>query len=126
MFTRRDFIKGLAGLGIIATGIEAFAMEPDHIAAHKHCSNHKEELLNSRVCGCFCCLSTFPPSEISEWLDVENGRPGPTALCPKCGIDSVIGSRSGYPVTQEFLAGMEKFFFGMRKYDIFGNPIGWS
>jgi hypothetical protein len=31
---------------------------------------------------------------------------GQTALCPRCGIDAVIGSASGYPITQDFLQRM--------------------
>ncbi len=30
---------------------------------------------------------------------------------PRCGIDSVIGSRSGFPLTPEFLAGMKQHWF---------------
>lgn len=35
-----------------------------------------------------------------------------TALCPRCGIDSVIGSPSGYPVTPEFLGRTREHWFG--------------
>jgi hypothetical protein len=35
-----------------------------------------------------------------------------TALCPKCNIDAVIGSASGYPVTDKgFLQTMYGFYF---------------
>jgi len=34
-----------------------------------------------------------------------------TALCPRCGIDSVIGSASGYPITADFLLMMRKYYF---------------
>jgi hypothetical protein len=56
----------------------------------------------------------FPASSITEWFEDRNvpeGRSGPTALCPKCGIDSVIGSASGYPITQEFLSAMKDRWF---------------
>jgi hypothetical protein len=36
---------------------------------------------------------------------------GQTALCPKCGIDAVIGSASGYPISREFLAEMHRHWF---------------
>jgi hypothetical protein len=36
---------------------------------------------------------------------------GQTAICPRCGIDSVIGDESGYPVTREFLAAMKAHWF---------------
>jgi hypothetical protein len=78
----------------------------DHILAHKHCINHRSELEQSTLCGCFYCLSTFPPSEIVEWIDDDQ-----TALCPKCPVDSVIGSASGYPITTEFLKRMHDHWF---------------
>lgn len=85
--------------------------------AHKHCKSHKEEILSSALCGCFYCLATFSPTEIVDWLD-ENPtnapatkRTGQTALCPRCGIDSVVGSASGYPITNEFLQKMRLYWF---------------
>ena len=93
------------------------------IKAHDHCRNHREELLKSELCGCFFCLAIFKPWSIREWLDVENGRAGPTALCPNCGIDAVIGSKSGYPITQEFLKAMEKYWFDTNEFMPNRNPI---
>lgn len=77
------------------------------IAAHKHSSNHREELLSSENCGCFHCLKIYSPTEIEDWID-ENDS---CALCPNCGIDSVIGSKSGYPITTEFLRQMHQHWF---------------
>jgi hypothetical protein len=79
-----------------------------HIAAHRHSSIHRPELLASDQCGCFYCLSTFNPGEIKDWLQ-DNG--GQTALCPHCGIDSVIGSASGYPILLGFLQSMQSHWF---------------
>lgn len=33
------------------------------------------------------------------------------AICPKCGIDSVIPDASGVPLSAEFLATMKKWWF---------------
>jgi hypothetical protein len=52
-------------------------------------------------------LAIFPPSAICDWTDEDE-----TALCPECGIDSVIGDASGYAVNKEMLARMEKHWFG--------------
>jgi len=47
----------------------------------------------TEVCGCFYCLERFTPNEIEEWIDDENGEKAlATALCPKCGMDSVLGN----------------------------------
>lgn len=48
----------------------------------------------------------FFPVEITEWVDLDT-----TALCPKCGIDSVIGSASNVPVNPEFLSKMNEHWF---------------
>lgn len=79
--------------------------------AHKYSSNHREQLLASEVCGCFFCRSTFSPAEIEEWVDEVDGIET-TALCPRCGIDSVIGSASGIELSPDFLAGMHRVWFG--------------
>jgi hypothetical protein len=81
-------------------------MNEDHILAHKHCTYHRAELERSNICGCFYCLRIFPPSDIVEWIDDNQ-----TAVCPKCPVDSVIGSASGYPITPEFLQRMHAHWF---------------
>jgi hypothetical protein len=63
------------------------------------------------LCGCFYCRAIHPPSEITEWVDEDPAGGGQTALCPRCGIDSVIGDSSGFPVTLEFLEEMHRCWF---------------
>jgi hypothetical protein len=86
-------------------------MDSDHVAAHKHSSAHREELKNSDVCGCFYCLEIYDPIEITEWVDEDESGVGQCAICAKCGIDSVIGSASGYPITKEFMLRMNNHWF---------------
>ncbi|WP_226680024.1 cytoplasmic protein [Sutcliffiella horikoshii] len=74
--------------------------------AHKFSSHHKKELEKNKICGCFFCLETYNPSLITEWIDQ-----GQTAVCPHCGIDSVIGESSGFPITKEFLEKMNQAWF---------------
>ena len=83
---------------------------PDHIRAHTHSIRRREEILGSASCGCFFWCSIFASAEIMEWVD-EWGRVGQTANCPRCGIDSVIGDASGYPITVEFLTEMKRHWF---------------
>jgi hypothetical protein len=80
-----------------------------HIEAHNFSTNHKSELLKDSVCGCFYCMSIYSPNEIRNWL--KDSRGTGTALCPRCGIDSVIGESSGYPITTEFLQRMHNYWF---------------
>jgi hypothetical protein len=44
------------------------------------------------VAGCFYCVTVFDVQEIDEWIDG-----GQTALCPHCGIDSVLPVIDGQP-----------------------------
>lgn len=77
-------------------------------AAHLNATRHRAEVECSDLCGCFYCLATFQPAEIEEWLDEGDG----TATCPKCAIDSVIGSASGYPIDDPmFLKDMHRYWF---------------
>lgn len=80
----------------------------DYIWAHRFSSNHKAEIVKDKKCGCFYCTEIFSPNKIDEWLEDITG----TAICPYCGVDSVIGESSGYPITKEFLQKMRRYWFG--------------
>jgi hypothetical protein len=82
------------------------AVGPSYIRAHVHATKHRAEIEKSERCGCFYCLQTFSPAEIQEWID-----DGDTAMCPRCGIDSVIGSASGFSLSEKFLGRMHDYWF---------------
>lgn len=71
---------------------------------HRHSSYHRKKLEASSQCGCFYCEKIFNPKEIIDWIG------GQTALCPYCGIDSVISSAS-VPITEKLLNEMHMFWF---------------
>jgi hypothetical protein len=82
---------------------------PQHIyEAHQHATNHREEIENSTICGCFYCLGTFAPDKIDEWIKTDSEE---FAMCPHCGIDSVIGDASGITINDEFLKEMNTYWF---------------
>lgn len=56
-------------------------------------------------------MATFRSDEIKDWCDTESDPEGTTALCARCGIDSVIGDASGYPIIKEFLEEMNEYGF---------------
>lgn len=97
------------GMGRAWLGLETMLI-PNYIRAHGRSHHHRHELLASERCGCFHCGQVFSPSEIVRWKDGVKGI-GQTALCPKCGLDSVIGDKSGYPLTTRFLTKMKKYWF---------------
>ena len=77
--------------------------------AHKKSIYHETKILNSNLCGCFYCKGTFEPKKILEWTD-EDSKKGKTAMCPNCGIDSVLDDE--FPIEdKEFLNQMNKLWF---------------
>ena len=80
----------------------------NYIQAHKYSFANKSILEKEKLCGCFYCLEIFSPKEIKEWW--KDG-PGWTAVCPYCGIDSIIGESIAYPLTKELLEKMHQAWF---------------
>ncbi len=79
--------------------------------AHRFGTCNEVQLQTCGHAGCFHCIETFHPAAIVEWVKEPFNRDGPrTALCPHCGIDSVIGDTSGY-LTREFLMNMHERWF---------------
>lgn len=79
--------------------------------AHDYARDNYSELQMSSICGCFHCLETFGPREIQDWI-FNNEK---TAVCPKCGSDSVIGNFSKFPVTHDFLKAMNERWHGVHE-----------
>ena len=42
----------------------------DIIDAHKYSNNHRKELQDDKVCGCFYCIKIFKPSKIVSVIDI--------------------------------------------------------
>jgi len=86
--------------------------------AHRLAVTNRQTVLASNECGCFHCEAIFPSTSIDEWIEESQGdyseAPDPfTALCPECGIDSVLGDACPYPATDpEFLHAMHLHWFG--------------
>src|SRR4051794_313901 len=76
------------------------------VAAHKHSTRHRVEVESSQSCACFFCFRKFPTSTIKAWIDTDQ-----TALCPSCGVDSVIGSAASVRLDDAFLRKLHQHFF---------------
>ena len=69
--------------------------------AHHFCSYNRGAIETmSTQCGCFHCLRTFESKDIKEWTDNNE-----TALCPYCGIDSVLGNKNPFCEDMDFSTG---------------------
>lgn len=73
---------------------------------HRHSSQNASELESGKECGCFFCKRIFPADEVVEFVDE-----GETALCPYCGIDSVIVTGPDVKITKELLVVLRKKYF---------------
>ena len=63
----------------------------------------------SVVCGCFCCCRIYDSLEVTDMFPARGEN---TAMCPYCGIDSVIGDYSGIPIRKDVLKELSQLGFG--------------
>ena len=72
---------------------------------------NRREVEGSALAGCFHCAQTFTPADICEYTDG-----GETCLCPKCGIDAVVGDMGiANEVTEEKLQRAKLYWFNSTK-----------
>ena len=69
---------------------------------------NRDGLEQSVLAGCYYCLEVYPATEVSRFID-----DGKTALCPMCGIDSVLPGNAGFPLTHSSLLALKAFWFGV-------------
>jgi hypothetical protein len=78
---------------------------------YEHSRLNRQFMTPGVVCRCFYCLRTFSSEQIGRWVDDGN-----TALCPHCGIDSVLSS-SADPLSDSLIQQLHTAYFGSsRKY----------
>lgn len=88
-------------------------------AVHKHSSYHRAEIESAIRMMCFHCKNVISPllcgDVITEWIDS-----GQTALCPLCGIDSLLGywPNSSFIFNNEFIEAMHNQYFGVENEKI--------
>ncbi|HEY6447089.1 MAG TPA: hypothetical protein VIY53_11555 [Acidobacteriaceae bacterium] len=62
----------------------------------EHTRQNRGEISRSEVCGCLYCEQIYRPEEIAGWA-------GETAVCPRCGRKTVVGSGAGIALTLKLL-----------------------
>ena len=105
-------------------------MKTDSETGESPVMRNRKIIERSQMAGCYFCMNIFPVAEIVDWacdgyknndidalMESGDGEDNPdvetTALCPKCGIDSVIGDDSKFPIQDEdFLKDMNHWGFG--------------
>ena len=73
---------------------------------HNRCGNNMRNIHSYTACGCFHCGYIFLGKDIE--IKIDEGR---TALCPRCGIDSVIYEDEDLQITLQLLYEMRTVWF---------------
>ena len=84
-------------------------------AAHDLARDNRTFQTSSQDAGCFCCVSIFPAQKVTKWCpDKIQGRwkDNVTALCPYCGVDSVIFDAQ-HVLSLPWLGDMEQQWFSL-------------
>ena len=68
-----------------------------------------KQVKESSSVGCFYCLEVMPSDSIVEYCFERDGDR--TAICARCGTDSVLGDAGDFPVNLEFLTAMNNYWF---------------
>lgn len=78
---------------------------------HSYCSENKDILNECEVATCFYCKQKVLCADIEDWCDELSGKE--TAICPHCGIDSVIPYKvhGVYELNNKMLDEMHKYWF---------------
>ena len=75
---------------------------------HQYSTSNQENVLLSNKCGCFFCKKIFDSKLISEhYINDKNGK---TAVCPFCGVDSVLPDNK-VDLSPDLLEAMYKVWF---------------
>ena len=80
--------------------------------------HNRRALSGAQICGCYYCLGEFDADQIAEWVDDND-----TALCPRCGIDTVIGFETGGADKELLLQMHEQGFGNSRPKNWVGPPV---
>ena len=79
-------------------------------AVYSHSIRNEESILKSDFCGCFHCISIFPVADVKSSAMMVEKDGCKTAICPICGIDSVLGDAS-VEISAEILEMMNEYYF---------------
>ena len=73
---------------------------------HAYSSHNRALVEGARQCHCFYCRATVDASEVVDYTD--NGQ---TAICPKCGIDSILPDSIEDTLNADTIAEMNEYWF---------------
>lgn len=76
---------------------------------------NREDLIENQKCACLHCYAIFESRDITYWADtvtlhdelelddtMDYTKIG-TAVCPRCGVDDIIGEKQGFEISEDFI-----------------------
>lgn len=72
---------------------------------HSQSLNNEDAVQKSKLVGCFQCMQIFDARAVTIFVQSD-------AICPKCGIDSILPDAT-QDLSQELLAKMNAKWFGI-------------
>lgn len=87
------------------------AFDAEQLAhAARHARGNDLSVKRSTHCACYCCEHQFDAKKVVEWTPED--RDGKiNAICPNCGVDSVIGDASGIAINEPLLTALNERYF---------------
>lgn len=79
-------------------------------AYYSRIHNNDREILNSDLCSCLFCRQTYSAREVCDWIPNEDGTLN--AVCPICGMETVIGDKRQGRIEHDDLKEVNLRFFG--------------
>lgn len=89
------------------------ALEKEYDIITSYIFANRKLLKRYKDCICLYCGREYPYTKVSNWVKDE---PELTAICPFCGIDSVVPKRvknrvDKFTVTKEIQEAIKKYYF---------------
>ena len=73
---------------------------------HTYSTHNRSNIAAANKCYCFHCKAVMKSREILRFAD-----DGQTAICPKCGIDSILPDSIDEPLDTKIIAEMHEYWF---------------
>lgn len=80
----------------------------DDILAHT--KGNESDILHSNRCACLFCRQRYDARKVSDWSNEGNKI---SAVCPECGMPTVVGDASGYTFDHDELKELNERLFGI-------------
>ncbi len=75
----------------------------------KHTKDNEIDILRSKKCSCLFCRQSYDARKVSEWNNEEKRI---SAICPECGMDTVVGDASGFNLDHDTLKAINQAYYG--------------